>query len=524
MAALGGTLWLGLGVRLPAQTNSHVRIVRLSFAEGTVSIQRPDVPGWTIAPVNTPIQEGFQLSTGKASFAEVEFENGSTARLGEFSLLEFTELSLAPSGGKVNRVAFNGGYATFHVTREPDDIYEVNVGQLKLTPNGKAEFRTDRDRDTLRAEVFKGEVELSGPQGSVTLAKNKVLEASLTTEEAYQVTHGITRDNWDEWVAERDDIQASNGVPSAYSSSAAGTNYGWTDLATYGAWSYLPGAGYGWIPSVYAGWSPYSLGRWSWYPGFGYTWISYEPWGWLPYHYGDWLFDPMFGWAWFPGSFGLWSPAQVTWYQGPGWIGWAPTTRPVQASGGGNPATGVLKGCPGAVGCIKAVPVQALQNGKSVTPTSLMSVDATRAVPISEPSVVPTTQARLTGAALQAPPVARAALGGEAHAFADVQRATGPQQSGSNALGLSGKPDSTPARTGPKSSRFTRPAPFMGWAKANSNFGAASSRAASSPSVGAGQSSRGVGTAPASSGSWGFSGASPGSAGSGSHSSGGSHH
>ena len=520
--ALAGIVWLGVALPLSAQANSHVRIVRLSFAEGTVSIQRPDVTGWATAPVNTPIQEGFRLSTGKASFAEVEFENGSTARIGEISRLEFTELSLAPSGGKVNRLALSQGYATFHVTLEPDDVYEVNAGQVKLTPNGKAEFRTDRDGDRLRVEVFKGEVEFSGPQGSVTLAKNKVLELSLSTEEAYQVTHGITRDSWDEWVAERDDIQASNRVPSAYSSAAGGTNYGWADLATYGSWSYLPGAGYGWSPAVYAGWSPYSLGRWCWYPAFGYTWISYEPWGWLPYHYGNWFFDPMFGWAWFPGSFGLWSPAQVTWYQGPGWIGWAPTAPPVQASGGGRPATGVLKGCPGAAGCIKAIPVQALQSGRLVTPTSLMSVDVARAELVSEPDVLPTAQARLTGVPLPAAPATRANLGHEVQAFDDAQRPTGVRQSGSNPLALSGRFNSTPARMGPASNAFTRPAPFMGWGHANSGSGVASPPTPGAASFGADRSS-GFSAASSHSGSWGSS-ASSGSVGSSSHSSGGSHH
>jgi FecR protein len=525
MAALGGLVWLGVAVRLPAQTNSHVRIVRLSFAEGTVSIQRPDITGWSAAPANTPIQEGFQLSTGKGSFAEVEFENGSTARIGELSLLEFTELSLAPSGGKVNRLAFSRGYATFHVALEPEDVYEVSAGQVKLTPNGKAEFRTDRDGDTLRVEVFKGEVELSGPQGSVTLAKNRVLETSLSTQEAYQVTHGITRDSWDEWVAERDDIEASNRVPSTYSSAAAGTNYGWADLATYGSWSYLPGAGYGWIPSVYAGWSPYSLGRWCWYPAFGYTWISYEPWGWLPYHYGNWLFDPMFGWGWFPGSFGLWSPAQVNWYQGPGWIGWAPTTLPVQAAGGGQATTGVLKGCPGGAGCIKAVPVQALQSGRLVTPTSFMSVDVAKAEPISQPGIRPTPQGRLTGVVLPVAPALGATLGhGGGQAFDDAQRQTGVRPSGSNALAVGGRFNSTPTRTGPTSNGFTRPAPFMGWGHANSNVGVASRPGQGSTSIGANQSSGGFGAASSHSGSLGVSGASSGSAGSGSHSSGGSHH
>src|SRR2546427_12487289 len=98
------------------QEASHARVVRLSFVEGTVTLQRPDVSEWSTAPVNPPIQEGFKISTAAGSFAEVEFENGSTARLGEQSLLEFTQLALSPAGDKVNRLALDQGYATFNFT------------------------------------------------------------------------------------------------------------------------------------------------------------------------------------------------------------------------------------------------------------------------------------------------------------------------------------------------------------------------------------------------------------------------
>jgi len=52
--------------RLSAQDNSHVRIVRVSFAQGTVSIQRADLPDWAEAPVTSPIQEGYKLATAAA--------------------------------------------------------------------------------------------------------------------------------------------------------------------------------------------------------------------------------------------------------------------------------------------------------------------------------------------------------------------------------------------------------------------------------------------------------------------------
>ena len=71
---------------------SHVRVVRLSYLSGTAAVQRPGSTEWAKASVNTPIQEGFKVSTTQGSFAEVEFENGSTARLGELSQIEFSQL------------------------------------------------------------------------------------------------------------------------------------------------------------------------------------------------------------------------------------------------------------------------------------------------------------------------------------------------------------------------------------------------------------------------------------------------
>ena len=68
MAGLGAAVLLGIASAW-AQTYSHARVVRLSFVEGTVTVQRPDVADWAEAPMNTPIQEGFKLSTAEDSFA-----------------------------------------------------------------------------------------------------------------------------------------------------------------------------------------------------------------------------------------------------------------------------------------------------------------------------------------------------------------------------------------------------------------------------------------------------------------------
>ncbi len=139
-----------------AQSYSHARIVRLSFVEGNVTVQRPDVQAWAEAPVNTPLQEGFKLSTGENSFAEIQFENGGTIRLGQLALLDFTELELAPNGGKINHVELRQGYATFHpLPSRLGESLQVGTPYGTLIAQGGTQFRVDLDQGLERVEVFR---------------------------------------------------------------------------------------------------------------------------------------------------------------------------------------------------------------------------------------------------------------------------------------------------------------------------------------------------------------------------------
>jgi len=348
--------------------------------------------------MNTPLQEGVKLATAEGSFAEVEFENGSTVRLGQLSMIEFTELALAPDGSKINGLTLDNGYATFHAAPEGQDVYEVHTPFDVLTPRGKALFRVDTDSSEQRIEVFNGSLEIASSLGSWTLAKNSVLELQPDTAQPDQVSEGITKDDWDRWVQERESREeaATNGPsPSTYSSDIGGSFYGWSDLSYDGNWSYMPGFGFGWIPNVSAGWYPYSFGRWGWYPGFGYTWISGDPWGWLPYHYGGWNFVPGVGWMWFPGNFGVWSPALVGWYSGPAWIGWRPLP--------GLPGRGHLTPCPQGQSCGTAVSVNTFQTGRLVRPGTMLPVNVVSGRRIEQPDISPDRQAMLPGRVVPPP-------------------------------------------------------------------------------------------------------------------------
>jgi hypothetical protein len=381
-----------------AQSNSQARIVRLSFVEGTVTMYRPDADQWAKAFVNTPIQQGFKLATDANSFAEVEFENGSTARLGQSSELDFTSLSLSPEGGKINQLTLAQGYATFAVTPEKGDVYAVLAVGSTYDASSKTMFRIDLDESGQRLEVFNGDVSVQGPYGNGTIARNQVLEVTPGGANPFQVTNGITEDDWDRWVDKRQQTAtlASNKAGPGNGSLYAGSSlYGWNDLAYYGTWNYLPGFGSCWSPMMGAGWSPYSIGRWAWYPSFGYTWISGLSWGWLPFHYGSWIYPAGFGWCWLPGGFSNWSPALVSWYQGPGWVSWTPRTY----TGSFNKPVN----CPSGQNCSVAVSSNTFQGGRPISPGDVIRVHPFNGRRVDSPTLPLTRSLRLPGPAVDRP-------------------------------------------------------------------------------------------------------------------------
>ncbi len=379
-----------------AQSYSHARIVRLSFVEGSVTVQRPDVQAWAEAPVNTPLQEGFKLSTGENSYAEIQFENGGTIRLGQLAFLDVTALELDPNGGKINHIQLRQGYATFHpLPSNNGDSLQVGTPYGMLIAQGGTRFRVDLDQGLERVEVFRGTVEVQSNLDAMTLDKDSVLVMQPGASEPTIVSQGITKDDWDQWVDDREaraEMPAAGPSPDSYTDDAEEGAYGWADLSQYGSWSNVPGGGYGWAPRVGNGWSPYSTGQWCWYNGWGYTWIGAEPWGWLPYHYGWWEFISGMGWVWFPGGLRTWSPGRVTWFQGPNWVGWIP--RPHRKDSA--PSCG--NHCGGGV-----VSATTFRHGGRLTPNLMLGVNPTLGERVKEPGIIPSTTAKLPGSLVSLP-------------------------------------------------------------------------------------------------------------------------
>src|SRR5947209_16484753 len=98
-------LAIAVGLAGLARAESHVRIVRLSYLNGQVDVDRGQGAGYEQALPNMPIVQGLKISTAADGVAELEFEDGSTFRITPESEIEVRQLELEDSGATFSTVA-----------------------------------------------------------------------------------------------------------------------------------------------------------------------------------------------------------------------------------------------------------------------------------------------------------------------------------------------------------------------------------------------------------------------------------
>src|SRR5215813_4437206 len=315
-------LLLALGVNAASTLAdvSHARIVRLSVVEGDVRVAR-DVHGqdpladsslvWDRGELNLPIRQGYVVATDRGR-AEVEFENGAMAFLGDNTVLEFYDLSLQ-DGALSTRLVLRQGSASFYVNPRSGDYFSVTGGDFTAEATGRAEFRMDNFDDGSTVGVVKGRINVLRKKESTPLSRGQSLTIRADGSAPAMARTG-EGDEFDRWVSGRIDSVSSGTSAAMQYSAGSGYVPGYSDLMMYGSWYPAGPCGSAWRPYGYGvGWSPFDNGGWYFDPVLGWTFIGSQPWGWLPFHFGGWAFEPGLGWAW--SSCGL----------GSGWR-WQPST------------------------------------------------------------------------------------------------------------------------------------------------------------------------------------------------------
>jgi hypothetical protein len=325
MFAAAATVLAGCGFALAQATSANV--ARVSFIQGSVQLMAGQGTDFQQAVMNMPVLDGSRLQTGGDGQAEVEFGDGSVARLTPNSALQFDHLGQ----DQVQLQQLGGlGYYEFNVG-QGHPPFTVQFANLSLQPTANSILRVGLDAGW-EVAVMTGGVNVQGAFAPVPVGENQSIHAGTDNSGApYNVAQGINPDSWDTWNQDRDQAiaqEASEQTP-VRDDSQNPQNENWNDLDANGNWYPVEGSGNVWVPNgVDAGWDPYGAGYWAFYPTIGYTWVSAYPWGWLPYHCGAWGYYS-FGWGWAPGGCGAaWSPVIVVRSHPPGWV------MPIRPPGG----------------------------------------------------------------------------------------------------------------------------------------------------------------------------------------------
>jgi hypothetical protein len=284
----------------PVSANSKVRIVRLSEVKGQVQLDRLTGKGFEGAMANLPVVEGSKLKT-EDGVAEVEFEDNSTVRVAQNSVVEFPRLELLPSGAKASTISVLQGTVYVSLVNTKGNEFSVKFGSndtMNLPPD--THVRLQLTSTEAMVAVMHGDALIEQPSGSTAVGKNKTATFNLTAQSQPEIAKSIVEQPLDKW--DGDAVQYHKSFANATSYGGSPYSYGINDMNYYGSFSSGCGASM-WRPYfTNANWDPYGSGAWAYYPSAGYSWVSPYPWGWTPYHYGSWSFCQGVGWGWLPGG------------------------------------------------------------------------------------------------------------------------------------------------------------------------------------------------------------------------------
>jgi len=308
--------------RADEEKDPPTRVARVSYVDGSVSLQPGGQGEWGSAARNRPMTIGDKIWVDKDSRAELQ-AGPATIHLGSMTALSFLNLDQA-----ITQMRLAEGSINFRVSElRQGDLYEVDAPNLAFTVKEAGAFRVDVDEngDSARVTVIRGEGEVTAGGKTYEVHPGERAEFNGTENIQYSIEKAPGPDGLDRWAAERD-LKGDRSVSAKYVSRDM---VGYDDLDDYGDWRDEPEYGHVWYPrEVAVGWAPYSYGYWNWVGPWGWTWVDYSPWGFAPYHYGRWNY---FGgqWGWCPGpvvGYPVYGPAFVGFFGG-GFgfgVGWFP--------------------------------------------------------------------------------------------------------------------------------------------------------------------------------------------------------
>jgi hypothetical protein len=304
----------------PETKYTNDSFARLSYISGNAYVQRASDVGYEEGQVNMPIAEGDRIGTTDGR-VELLLGRRNYLRLDQNTKVDMLALPRKDSDEIKIRVWSGNIYLDIASLNREKGI-EVLTSDATFYVLDKGVVRVDvRENKETEIFVLSGVVEASGEEGSMLVKKDQsLIAADGRFPEKIGAILASAGDDFDGFYQNRSSI-VNKEYAKRYLPEDLANFEG--ELDEYGDWIYTPDYGYVWSPrGMGDDWRPYYNGRWSWLPMAGYTWIPYEPWGWAPFHYGRWQWGMGYGWYWIPMN--VWGPGWVNWWWNDFYYGWAP--------------------------------------------------------------------------------------------------------------------------------------------------------------------------------------------------------
>jgi hypothetical protein len=275
--------------------NPPSRVARISYLDGSVSMQPGGTGDWGSAALNRPVTIGDKIWTDQNSRMELQ-AGAANIHLGAMTALSFLNLD-----ENITQMRLAEGQLNFRVRElRQGDVYEVDTPNVAFTVREAGAFRINvsENGDSTSITVIRGEGEVAAAGQAYPVSAGQTANATgIDSSVQVQLGAAPPPDALDQWAQQRD-LKEDNSVSAKYVNR---DTVGYSDLDDYGTWKEEPTYGSVWVPNnVSPGWSPYSDGYWNYVGPWGWTWVDYAPWGFAPYHYGRWNYFGSY-WGWCPG-------------------------------------------------------------------------------------------------------------------------------------------------------------------------------------------------------------------------------
>ncbi len=290
-------------------TQPAARAIRLSHVEGQVQLSQGNEVLANPAVENTPLFEGSELTTGDDGRAEIQFEDGSVARLSPNSSMTLAVLR-GQGGSSEAEISIESGLGYFELQGGGlAGTIRVRFAGSAVTASGFTVLRVNLDNAPGELAVFSGNAHVDhGNAMALDLHGGESVVLNSADPSHYDLSESIEPDSWDTWNSDRDQALSTEAAArtGATSSFPDAGNPAWGDLDANGTWYNVPDQGYVWSPTDASdpGFDPYGNGNWMSTPGYGYIFVSGYPWGYMPFQCGTWNYFDSFGWGWAPGMNG----------------------------------------------------------------------------------------------------------------------------------------------------------------------------------------------------------------------------